>query len=84
MMATFNEELPIVDQAEGAVSYTVGRTTSDVLIEFSDPVKWIAMSSNGARELATNLRKMAADLDRLNGRIESHPRQRGRRRRRKS
>lgn len=51
----------------GTVNYTVGRTKDVVVLEFNTTVKWLALSAQGARNLAADLRKMAAQLDKQIG-----------------
>lgn len=62
-MDQFKPEIPVAEQQHGTVNYTVGRTKDVVVLEFDTTVKWLALSAQGARNLAADLRKMAAQLD---------------------
>lgn len=66
-MDQFNPEVPVAEQQHGTVNYSVGRTKDVVVLEFDTPVKWLALSAQGAKNLAADLRKMAAQLDKRIG-----------------
>ena len=62
-MEPYDPTALIESQHHGTVNYTVGRTEKAVLLEFDVPVKWLVLTPSGARNLAADLRKMAAQLD---------------------
>lgn len=66
-MDQFKPEMPVAEQQHGTVNYTVGRTKDVVVLEFDTTVKWLALSAQGAKNLAADLRKMAAQLDKQIG-----------------
>lgn len=66
-MDQFKPEVPVADQQHGTVNYSVGRTKDVVVLEFDTPVKWLALSAQGAKSLAADLRKMAVQLDKKIG-----------------
>lgn len=66
-MDQFKPEVPVAEQQHGTVNYSVGRTKDVVVLEFDTPVKWLALSAQGAKSLAADLRKMAAQLDKRIG-----------------
>jgi len=63
------------DEVKLGISFRI--LAGQIVMQFSDHVEWVRMSSAGARRLAAMLIEKANEQDRLRGEAKSPPRQPG-------